>query len=239
MDCLQLYICQLKQGLGFRYQFVNVTWFLTCFSINVQNEKLKKAQGNYLHLLLRKQSASPTLEKEAGGNRQIVFLLEMNSDRFNVQPHKTCWVSGGLILICVFRMQLLTGHVCMFLFDLMLRLPDSRFPVTVLILCSHWLRAHRVVPVVWMQHLMWKGPHDQNKNDKNRTTVWRNSVPRNCATYKMSSEEMPERAGYGKKALEGGPREEKKRTSEKEHWQWAISRWGWNHWLVCSCPAFW
>lgn len=49
----------------------------------------------------------------------------MNSDHFNVQPHRICWKSGGLILVCVFRMQILTGHVCMLLFDLTLRLPDN------------------------------------------------------------------------------------------------------------------
>lgn len=78
-----------------------------------------------------------------------------------------------------FKKRLLLGFSCFVLFFAR----HHRFCVIVLILCSHWLWANGVVPVVRVQYLLWEGPHDQNKNDQNRTTVWRNSMPRNCPTY--------------------------------------------------------
>lgn len=71
---------------------------------------------------------------------------------------------------------------------------------------------------------MWERPHDSDPDDPNGASVWRCTLPRDCAAKKVPHPEMLPKFIHPEAALEGGPREPEEWAAERRVWWGAVPR---------------
>lgn len=73
---------------------------------------------------------------------------------------------------------------------------------------------------------MWERPHNSNPDDPNGASVWRRTLPGDCAAKKVPHPEVPPKPIPPEAALEGGPREPEEWAAEGRVGGGAVPRYG-------------